>query len=705
MKITNVTPGLIPIPPNGWGAVEKIIWEKHNNLQKLGHHSDIKYLNEVDKRCSDIIHIHVANLALEAHKRGIPYYFTMHDHHSYLHGKNSDKYKENYEAIKNSVLSFLPAPYLIDYFGLDNVVYLPHGVNTEAFTPSDEQTPNSILCVAHNGYAHNPVYDRKGFRSTILNAKSLDMPITICGPEKNNKQFFDKNSDLLDYQKLTIKYNLSEDELVDEYKKHGIFLHLSELEAGHPNLTILEAMASGLVVVGTLDSKVNIDGFVRVSDQKDATSELQYAIDNWQELRTKSLNSVKEYNWYNITKRYMLNYKYNKETIRHIFMESYETAEIKPKPVKEPDNIINIDFIDGPKVEIIGGKAATYEVKFIDADTDELVYGTEIQNNQWAKASPKYFRNWLVTVYENGVLISEHQINPEGKCVYVQFDSSAIGDTIAWIPYVEEFRKKWNCQIICSTFHNDLFRNVYKDIKFVNTGQEVKDVYIRYTLGWYYSESEEIDYYRNPINFRQQPLQKSASDILGLDYKEIKPKVDTPNRPKTYDKLVLISIQSTTQAKYWNNPTGWDVLVKYLKDNGYTVACIDKHNSFGIKGNFNTIPSGVLDWTDDVSLRTRAAQIKNADIFIGIGSGISWLSWAVGTPTAVISGFSYPYTEMQDCIRIATPKGKCTGCFNRYRLDPGDWNWCPDHKGTERQFECSKSITAEMVIEQIKEII
>jgi hypothetical protein len=52
-------------------------------------------------------------------------------------------------------------------------------------------------------------------------------------------------------------------------------------------------------------------------------------------------------------------------------------------------------------------------------------------------------------------------------------------------------------------------------------------------------------------------------------------------------------------------------------------------------------------------------------------------------------------------IRIKTPQGKCTGCFNTHKLDPGDWNWCPLHKGTERQFECSKSITPEQVIEEI----
>ena len=36
MKIINVTPGILPIPPNGWGAVEKIIWECHQNFIKKG---------------------------------------------------------------------------------------------------------------------------------------------------------------------------------------------------------------------------------------------------------------------------------------------------------------------------------------------------------------------------------------------------------------------------------------------------------------------------------------------------------------------------------------------------------------------------------------------------------------------------------------------------------------------------------------------
>jgi autotransporter strand-loop-strand O-heptosyltransferase len=90
-----------------------------------------------------------------------------------------------------------------------------------------------------------------------------------------------------------------------------------------------------------------------------------------------------------------------------------------------------------------------------------------------------------------------------------------------------------------------------------------------------------------------------------------------------------------------------------------------------------------------------------SEFFIGIGSGLSWLSWSLNVPTVIISGFSEPFAEMEDCIRVSAHQGKCSGCFNRHRLNAGDWNWCPDHKGTERQFECTKSITAQMVIEKL----
>ena len=118
----------------------------------------------------------------------------------------------------------------------------------------------------------------------------------------------------------------------------------------------------------------------------------------------------------------------------------------------------------------------------------------------------------------------------------------------------------------------------------------------------------------------------------------------------------------------------------------------------------NKHPSGIIKHPDG-PLESVMDEMAKSKAFIGIGSGLSWLSWALGTKTVLISGFSYDWAEMKDCVRIGSPKGKCSGCFNRLKLDAGDWNWCPDHKGTNRQFECTKTITSEMVITELEKFL
>jgi len=55
----------------------------------------------------------------------------------------------------------------------------------------------------------------------------------------------------------------------------------------------------------------------------------------------------------------------------------------------------------------------------------------------------------------------------------------------------------------------------------------------------------------NPGDVRTIPLQRTASDILGLRYREIKPSIKgvSDDRPIS-QKYVCISVQSTAQAKY-----------------------------------------------------------------------------------------------------------------------------------------------------------
>ena len=46
MKISIIGPGLMPIPPKGWGAVQSLIWDMANALKDLG--QEVQIINTTD---------------------------------------------------------------------------------------------------------------------------------------------------------------------------------------------------------------------------------------------------------------------------------------------------------------------------------------------------------------------------------------------------------------------------------------------------------------------------------------------------------------------------------------------------------------------------------------------------------------------------------------------------------------------------------
>jgi autotransporter strand-loop-strand O-heptosyltransferase len=379
----------------------------------------------------------------------------------------------------------------------------------------------------------------------------------------------------------------------------------------------------------------------------------------------------------------------------------YDNIKINKNNIKTIHNVdgdtFNVHFVNGPYLEVVGESSNEYLVKFTNKKNGQVLYESRLKPGHWGKCNFEYFIDWKIDVYKDDEVVYTHEINLENKKVFIAFDSKALGDTLAWFPYIETFRQIHKCDIIVSTFHNYLFEKHYPQFEFVNPGSTVHNLYAMYKLGIYYTENDSVNPLLNPNNFLEQPLQKMGSDILGLEYKETKP-IISDGLVKKDDKLITIAIHGTAQPKYWNNPNGWQELVDWLNDKGYTVKLLSKENN-GYMGNYH--PNGIVKHPEG-SLQSVMNEMEKSKMFIGIGSGLSWLSWALGTKTVLISGFSEKWAEMEDCIRIGSPSGKCSGCFNRMRLDAGDWNWCPDHKGTERQFECTKSITAKDVIEKIK---
>ena len=374
---------------------------------------------------------------------------------------------------------------------------------------------------------------------------------------------------------------------------------------------------------------------------------------------------------------------------KKLYIESFGDKYVTDEKIPLTFNV-NSHSVDGYFFELQSNITTPFKVEVYD-ETEKLVYKTELTSGMYFTLSRKYYSKWKTKLYLED-LVFEHEFNLENSRVFIVFESNSLGDNIAWMPYCEEFRKKHNCHVIVSSFRNDMFKNLYPKIEFVEPGEVVFNLKALYRLGWFY------DYNKEPVLPNTIPLQKSAANILGLDYKEIHSRIYFDPKERPYpEKYICIAPSSTAGCKLWNNPTGWLELTKYLSNKGYKIINISKEGEQ---------IEGVENISDD-SMENTKNVIFHSEFVIGLSSGLSWLSWALGKHVVMISNFTDADHEFTiNCTRITNPS-VCNGCWNNpmFKFDKGDWNWCPEHKDTNRQFECHKSITADMVINQIQHLL
>ncbi len=376
---------------------------------------------------------------------------------------------------------------------------------------------------------------------------------------------------------------------------------------------------------------------------------------------------------------------------RHYKLYRYLLTQ-EPKKRTKTDSKVRITqfFINEPFLEITGDSDCEYDVKFFD-EHGICHYHNKLKSNHWVKLNRRYFTKWNTKILEDGVSIYDNYLDYKGKRVFINFDSSSLGDTIAWIQYTLEFKHKHECDLIVCTYWNHLFRDSYPEIQFVEPGSVVQNIHGQYNLGWYYDINKE------PSLPNTIPLQQAATNILGLDYTELKPRISYKIEERPYEeKYITIATNSTAGCKFWTRE-GWQELINYLHSLGYKIINVSKEDN--VFNNCEKIKNTAIDYTMNV--------IHHSEFFIGLSSGLSWLSWAIGKHVVMISNFTEPDHEFTgNCTRI-TYESVCHGCWNSpiHKFDKGDWNWCPVHKGTPRQFECHTSITSEMVINKIQHLL
>jgi len=191
----------------------------------------------------------------------------------------------------------------------------------------------------------------------------------------------------------------------------------------------------------------------------------------------------------------------------------YDNIKRNINNIVEIKDYVKIDYVYGPCVEILGSEKSTYKVEIIDKKTNIIHYETELKTNHWAKSNIRYFIDWRIRVWKGDSLFHEEDYNANGKRVYIAIDSKALGDTLAWFPYIEEFGKKHNCKMVASTFHNTMLRNQYPNIEFVKPGEVVPNLYAMYSLGLFYNDDGNINLFKNPRDPKSVTMQQIANDI------------------------------------------------------------------------------------------------------------------------------------------------------------------------------------------------
>ena len=380
------------------------------------------------------------------------------------------------------------------------------------------------------------------------------------------------------------------------------------------------------------------------------------------------------------------NYEIPKDNTSPIFAFKHEEAykKLLELPIKKQKVSITQHFVDGAFLEIKGISDSDFKVKFYD-EQGKCHYENTIKANCWVRLNRQYFTRWTAKVWQDGHLIYKNTLNLANKRVFIVIDSKSLGDTIAWSGYALKFQEKHNCHVVLSTFWNKILD--YPELELVEPGTSV-NCYALYRIGWKWDENKE------PVLCNTIPLQQAATNILGLDFTEVKPRLKYNIGNNKYGKYITIATNSTAGLKFWLKEY-WQQLIDFLVESGYKVINTSKERN----------PFNNCYQLEDTSIENTMSVIHHSEFFVGLSSGLSWLAWALNKEVFMISNFTESDHEFS-CHRIVNTS-VCHGCWNdsKIKFDAGDWNFCPHHKGTDRQFECQRSITADMVIDKIKQII
>lgn len=356
---------------------------------------------------------------------------------------------------------------------------------------------------------------------------------------------------------------------------------------------------------------------------------------------------------------------------------------------------LRLDFCCGLRLEV---PRAGLRVCISDADTGQVFYDEVSEQAQRLVSLEKYYVPWLVEVYDGKELLYRHRFNPAGRRVHFVFNS-AIGDTLAFLPYLPLYRQLYGVKLSVrvESALRETLRRFCPWLEFAEDMPE--EAYAAY-YGIFMPEGAHT---LLPLDAREVPLWQMGRVLLGLARARTRMEWPAGER-RIAEPYVCIGVQASGVAKTWQYPGGWEEIVRGLRELGYRVLCIDREREQSGHGLRACMPEGAEDFTGPHDLAERADMLYHAEFFVGLSSGLAWLSRAVGCPVVLIGGFSRPWHEFPEAYRVGNMR-LCNGCCNDLRLNFKEGICQRQKKASEEFLQCSKKITPQMVWLAITELL
>ena len=386
-----------------------------------------------------------------------------------------------------------------------------------------------------------------------------------------------------------------------------------------------------------------------------------------------------------------------------------QTVLIAEIPTQSGPRGIRFDFCFGFRVRI-PEEGSACELVVEDDDSGIRLFQGVLQPGKSVIGERKYFIRYRLKLraVDEEKPFWDYRFDCRGKPVCVIIPDGGLGDNLAWMPYAERFRTFHGAKVCCiaGEWLIRLVKPEYPELEFTpfdRASGKIAEAYAVYFCAIFGADRRAW----RPIDHQQLGMQRSIAAILGLPLdEELKIRLaPTPGGRAIPEAFVCISTMATNPAKHWNFPDGWNRIIRYLKRIGYRVAVIDRDRELVCGSRRCRVPEEAEDFTGVRPLAERIAMLRQAEFFIGLPSGLSWLAWACGIPVVLISGFSMPNCEFSTPYRV-TNYHFCHGCWNDSGcfFDTSVPVWCPRRLGTPREIECTRVITPRMVRRAIDRI-